>query len=323
VGGAREQRETLRIAREGRPHPLRDEKILTAWNGLMISALAVGGRVLGDERYVAAAARAADFVLAELRVNGRLQRSGKDGRTSGPGFLEDDAFFVAGLLDLYEATFEHRHLAEALALAAQTEHLFADDEHGGWFRSAGDHEQLLAREKPSHDGAEPAGGSVALLNVLRLSTITGNDRWRQIADRALRAHAATLQGQPSALHEMLLALDYFVATPPEIVLVWASGEGPPAAFVDPLRRTFLPHRALLGAAAGANLDALAQLAPIAGGKTTLSGRPAAYVCELGTCRLPTTEPAAMEAQLAAQDPSIKPNTTVVSGQSGTSKATPE
>ena len=292
-------REILRAAREARPHPLRDDKILTSWNGLMISAMAVGGRVLAEPRYVAAAARAADFIIAALGTDGRLHRSWKDGQASGPGFLEDDAFFVAGLLDLYEATFDQRRLAEALMHAERTESLFADGERGGWFRTADDHEKLVAREKPNQDGAEPAGGSVALLNVLRLHTITGDGHWRRIAERALRAHAPTLGEQPAALHEMLLALDYFTDAPPEVVLIWASGQRAPAAFVDPLRRTFMPNRALLGAAEGAELDALARLAPIAGGKIALSGRATAYVCERGECRLPATEPAARAAQLAA------------------------
>ena len=175
------EREALRVARAARPHLLRDEKILTSWNGLMISALAVGGRVLAEPRYVAAAERAAAFVIGGRDGNGRLQRSWKDGRGSGPGFLEDEAFFTAGLLDVYEATFNRRWLAEALLHAECTESLFADEEHGGWFRTAGDHERLIAREKPSYDGAEPAGGSVALLNAVRMHTFTGDDRWRAIA----------------------------------------------------------------------------------------------------------------------------------------------
>jgi uncharacterized protein YyaL (SSP411 family) len=295
-----EAREILRTAREARPHPLRDDKILTSWNGLMISALAVGGRVLAEPRYVAAAARAADFVLHALQKDGRLQRSWKDGRVSGAGFLEDDAFFVAGLLDLYEATFDRRWLAEALRLAEQTETLFADEEYGGWFRSAADHEALLAREKPNYDGAEPTGSSVALLNALRLQTITANDRWRLIAERALRAYAPTLTEQPAALHDMLLALDYLTDVPPEVVLVWPADQGAPAAFLDPLRATFLPNRALLGAADGSGLEDLARLAPVAAGKTMLSDQATAYVCERGTCKLPTTDPATLEAQLAAR-----------------------
>jgi hypothetical protein len=295
-------REILRVARQARPHPLRDDKILTSWNGLMISALAVGGRVLAEPRYVAAAARAAEFIFGALAANGRLHRSWKDGQISGPGFLEDDAFFAAGLLDLYEATFESRWLARALAQAAQTERLFADTERGGWFRTAADHETLIAREKPNYDGAEPAGASVALLNVFRLHTITSDDRWRKIAERALRAYAPALSEHPAALHEMLIALDYFSDVPAEIVLIWAAGERFPGALVDVLRRTFLPNRALLGAAEGAQLDALAQLASIAAGKTTLANRPTAYVCERGVCRLPTTDPATLEAQLAAREP---------------------
>jgi uncharacterized protein YyaL (SSP411 family) len=227
-----------------------------------------------------------------------LQRSWKDGRTSGPGFLEDDAFVVAGLLDLYEATFERRWLSEALMLAERSEHLFADGERGGWYRSATDHERLVAREKPSHDGAEPSGASVALLNVLRLHTLTGDARWRRIGERALLAYAPAL-ATPGALHDMLLALDYFVDTPAEIVIVWPHGTSAPPALLDPLRRTFLPNRAALGAAEGADLDALARLAPIAGGKRALGGEPTAYVCEAGTCQLPVTDPAALEAQLVA------------------------
>jgi len=293
-------RELLRTAREARPHPLRDEKILTAWNGLMISALAVGGNVLDEPRYVAAAAHAAAFVLGALRRDGRLQRSWKDGRPSGPGFLEDDAFFVAALLDLHEATFETRWLAEALALAARTETLFGDDEHGGWFRTAGDHETLLAREKPNQDGAEPSGASVALQNAVRLYALTGDERWRRIAERALEAYAPMLREHPTALHEMLLGLEAFVSTTPEIVLVWPAGSSSgPDAFRDLLRRTYVPSRALLGASEGDELDALARLAPIAAGKTAVDGRPTAYLCERGACRLPTTDPAVLEAQLAA------------------------
>jgi uncharacterized protein YyaL (SSP411 family) len=295
-------RETLLSAREQRPLPLRDDKILTAWNGLMISAMAVGGRVLAEPRYVAAACHAADFVLAELRKDERLQRSWKDGRCSGPDFLEDDAFFAAALLDLYEATFDHRRLAQALNLAERTERLFGDAEHGGWFRSATDHEKLIAREKPNYDGAEPSGASVALLNVLRLYTLTGDDRWRRSGEDALRSYTPTLREQPAALHDMLLALDYFIGKPPEIMLVWTPGQGPPAAFVKPLRQSFLPNRALLGAAEGPDLAALAQLAPIITGKATLSGRPTAYVCQQGACRLPTTDPAVMASQLASVSP---------------------
>jgi uncharacterized protein len=295
------EREILRVARELRPHPLRDEKILSAWNGLMISAFAVAGFAFGERRYVDAAERAATFVLAAMRKDGRLQRSWKDGRTSGPGFLEDDAFLTAALLDLYEATFDARWLAAALEIADGTERLFADGERGGWYRTAADNETLLAREKPMHDGAEPSGASVAVLNALRLATITGDDRYRATAERALRAYAPALERGPS-LHDMLLAVDYAVDTVPEIVLVWPARAAAAAdAFLAPLRSMFLPNRALLGAADGDSLARLATLSPLAEGKALLDGRATAYVCTRGTCRLPSEDPAAMVGEMAALD----------------------
>jgi uncharacterized protein YyaL (SSP411 family) len=295
-------REILRLDRESRPHPILDDKILAAWNGLMISALAVGGRVLDEPRHVAGASRAAGFALDRLRIDGRLQRSFRDGRTSGPGFLEDQAFLVQGLLDLYESTLEPRWLAEAIALAGQGETLFADAAAGGWFRSASDHEQLVAREKPGHDGAEPSGASVALLDALRIHAFTSDDRWRQVAVRAFQAHAAVLEQQPAALHEMLLALDYFTDDAPEVVVVWPEGSAPPAGMMDFLRRTFLPNRALCGGEEGARTAALARVAPIAEGKLAIGGRPTAYVCARGTCEAPATD----AAQLAERLSRVKP-----------------
>jgi len=295
-------REALRLERESRPHPILDDKILTAWNGLMISAMAVGGRVLAEPRYVESAWRAADFALGQLRIAGRLRRSFRGGSTSGPGFLEDQAFLVQGLLDLHEATFEPRWLAEALALAEQGEDLFADPEAGGWYRSAGDHERLVAREKPAHDGAEPSGASVALLDALRLHAFTSDDRWRQVAIRAFQAHASVLEQQPAALHDMLLALDFFTDAAPEVVLVWPEGGEPPADMVDVLRRTFLPNRVITGAEEGSRCDSLARIAAVARDKAALGGRPTAYVCERGTCQVPAMDAAALTASLAPVKP---------------------
>jgi uncharacterized protein YyaL (SSP411 family) len=295
-------RETLRLAREARPHPLLDDKILAGWNGLMISAMAFGGRVLAEPRYVAAAERAAGFALSGLRVAGRLQRSVREGRTSGPGFLEDAAFLAQGFLDLFEATFDPRWLAEAVALAEETERLFADAGRGGWYRSAADHETLVARERPSHDGAEPSGASVAALNALRLSALTGDDRWRRVAERALAAHAPTLEAQPGALHDMLLALDLHAGGPREVVLVWPAGEGPPAHLLDVVRTTFLPGHVLAGAAEGPALEALTRVTPLAAGKQALGGRPTAFVCERGACQAPAFDAAALRARLAAAGP---------------------
>jgi uncharacterized protein YyaL (SSP411 family) len=296
-------RAALLEARSRRVPPLRDEKVLAAWNGLAISALAVGGRVLAEPRWVEAARRAAGFVLAEMRRDGRLLRSWTAGRAAPvPGFLEDHAFLVQGLIDLYEATFEVRWLREALDLAEATERLFADRKGGGWFASAEDHERLIAREKPTHDGAEPSGASVAVLNALRLLAFTADDRWRAVAERALRAHAPTLAEHPQALHDMLLAVDFHGDAVREVVLVWPAGEPAPEPFLAVLRQTFLPSRALAGAPEGPALAALGQVALVARDKKAAGGRPTAYVCEKGACRLPAIEPEKLRAQVEPVKP---------------------
>jgi uncharacterized protein YyaL (SSP411 family) len=305
-------RAKLYDVRARRPPPLRDEKVLAAWNGLMISGFAVAGRILGEPRYVAAATRAADFLLAHLRAqtsstgaggSGRLARSFKDGRPGPAGFLDDYAFVTAGLLDLYEAGFERRHLEAALALADETERLFGDAGGGGWFMTAGDHEALLAREKPTYDGAEPSGTSVALLNALRLATFTSDDRWRAVATRAFASVGAVLANRPMAMTEALLALDWATDHAREIAVVWPRGAGAESAapLLEALRKTFAPN--VVRVAAGEDeLAALAKVTPFVEGKTALDGRPTAYVCERGACQLPTHDPAAFVAQATRRSP---------------------
>src|SRR5512138_2946429 len=299
LAGAREK---LREVRERRVHPSRDEKVLASWNGLAVSALAFGGRVLGEPRWVAAAARAADFVLGRMVKDGRLQRVWRAGVAGVPGFLDDHAFVAQGLLDLFEATFEPRWLEAALALSERTEALFGDPAGGGWFTTATDHERLLAREKPTHDGAEPSGASVAVLNALRLAAFTTDDRWRARAEGALRLYARTLEEQPLALAELLLALDLATDDAREVVLVWPDGEPAPEPFVSVLRRTFLPSRARAGAPQGAGVERLGRVAPVAAGKVAAGGTPTAYVCEKGSCRLPAIAPEKLAGQLGTVRP---------------------
>jgi uncharacterized protein YyaL (SSP411 family) len=296
------QRAALYAARARRSPPFRDEKILASWNGLAISAAAVAGRIFGEPRYVDAAARAAAFVLEQMRPAGRLARSAKDGRTGVAGFLDDYAFVCAGLIDLYEATFEARWLRDALALAGEVERLFADPA-GGWFMTAADHERLIAREKPTYDGAEPSGTSVALLNALRLAAFTSDDRWRAIADQAFAAIAPTLAENPLALTEALLAVDWASDEPKEIAIVWPRDAGADAArpLLDVVRRAFVPNRAL-AAAADTDAPALAALAPFIADKTAAGGRATAYVCVRGRCELPVHEPDALAALLSRRLP---------------------
>jgi uncharacterized protein len=289
-------------ARALRVPPLRDEKILTAWNGLMISGLANAGRILDETRYVQAAARAAEFILTRLRgPNAELWRSYKDGRAHQAGFLDDYAFMVAGLIDLFEASFETRWLVEALGLARLMERRFSDPA-GGWYASGESHETLLARAKPSFDGAEPSGSSVALMNALRLAVLTDDDEWRQLAARGFLAQAKVLTERPLAMTEALLALDFYWDCPREIAVLWPTGQADAAApLLSVLRRTFLPSRALTGAS-DAEVASLGKVVPFVRDKTTQSGQATAYVCRQGTCQLPTTDPEQLRVQLTGPCP---------------------
>jgi hypothetical protein len=296
-----ESRDGLYAGRAKRPSPLRDDKILTAWNGLMISAHAQAALVLGEERYAQRAARAAEFVLTRMRKDGRLLRSYKDGRPRHTGYLDDYAFLIAGLLDLYEATGEPRWLREALALDGLLEKLYEDKEHGGYFMTSHDHEALLAREKPAHDGAEPSGNSVQALNLMRLHELTTEDRYRQRAERTLRAFGSRLAQAPAALSEMLLASDFHLDTPKELVIITPGSRNEAEPLLAKLRSTFVPNR-VLTVAAEADLTAQSRLVPLLRGKVARRGQATAYVCERRVCRFPTSDPEVFARQIQKVEP---------------------
>jgi uncharacterized protein len=301
-----EARRKLYEVRRKRVPPLRDDKILAAWNGLMISAMAVGGHVLDEPRYVEAAARAADFVLGRMRADdGRILRRfapatlvpSMDRRVSAQSFLEDQAFVAQGLLDLFESRSEPRWLEEAIAVSEALETHFADGDRGGWFMTARDAERLIAREKPTYDGAEPSGTSIALRNVLRLAAFTTDDRWRVIADKGFGSIAEILQSRPLAMTEALIAADFFLDVPLEVALVWPPTAGANAArpLFDVLRARFVPNKVV---AAGPEGAAIAARVPFLVGKVAQSGKATAYVCERGRCDLPTTDAETFGKQLA-------------------------
>jgi len=292
-------RAALYEARARRPPPLRDDKVLTSWNGLMISAFARGALVLDRSDYAERARRAADFVLRELRTDeGRLLRSHMDGRARHNGYLDDYAFFIQGLLDLYEATFEPRWLREAVALQAQLDARYLDAGHGGYFMTSSDHEELLARDKPAYDGAEPSGSSVALMNLLRLEELTGKEEYRQRAERGFAAFSVALSRGGSGLPKMLAALDFYLDAPREVLIVAPEQDGDPAPLLSRLRRTYLPNRILAVTTEGAALEATSAVLPVIEGKLAIRGRTTAFVCERGRCELPTSDPDVFARQLA-------------------------
>jgi len=302
-------REKLYRARAKRPAPLRDDKILTSWNGLMISAMARAGFVLRDDELIRRAALAANFVLDNLVVEGRLRRSYNVGQARFEGYLDDYAFFIAGLLDLFEASWEPGWLEQAIRLQAELDRRYRDRSGGGYYMTAADAEVLLAREKPAYDGAEPSGNSVALMNLLRLSELTLNDTYRATADGLLRGFSTVLTRRPTAVAEMLLALDFKLGEPKEVVIVTPDRPDQAEPFLSVLRRSFIPRKVVVVAAAAGEQQKLAKLVPLVRGKLALKGEVTAYVCQAGVCSLPTTDIDVFERQLrtksdAPNDPDV-------------------
>ncbi len=293
-------RTALLVARGRRTPPLTDDTVIVAWNGLMISAFARAAQTLGEPARIGPARRAADAILTHAR-DGRLPRTLHDGAPHGRGYLEDHAFLAAGLLDLYETTGEPRWLDDALRLQDALDQHFADPA-GGWFRTADDAEALLVREKPDFDGSEPAGNSVALQNALRLHELTGDDRWRERAERTLRAFGPALARGPRGLARMLSALEFSLDRAKQIVIVTPPrGEGADSLLAV-LRGRFLPNRALVVVPEGASPSALGAVGSLAAEKTALDGRATAYVCERRVCQRPTNSPDAFARELERVTP---------------------
>jgi uncharacterized protein YyaL (SSP411 family) len=277
----------LLAAREQRVRPGLDDKRLTSWNALMISALADAGAVLGEERYRDAAVRAAEFVLRELRDGeGRLLRTYNAGRAHLNAYLEDHAYLLEALLTLYEATFDPRWFGEARALADTIIDRFGDAERGGFFSTASDHEALIARRKELEDTPIPAGGSAAAFGLLRLARLTGEARYEEAALGQIRLVHEMAPRHPYAFGHMLQAIDFLVADVREVALV-GDDRGPLEQVV---REAFRPHIVL----AGGPEDGV----PLLAGRSPVDGHAAAYVCEHFTCRRPVTEPDELRALLA-------------------------
>lgn len=275
-------REKLLAARSGRIRPHLDDKILTAWNGLMISAFAKAAGPLNEPRYLEAARRSADFVLDKMVRQPFMEvlRRFRDGEAAVPGFLDDYAFLVQGLLDLYEAEFNPARLEAAVRLTEKQRELFEDSEQGGFFSTASGQEDLVLRMKDDYDGAEPSGNSVAALNLLRLAQITDRADFRGSAQKLLRACAQHLQENAQAVPQMLVAYEFSIAEIQQIILV-----GPAQEFLEAVYHRFLPHSIVLAVDSEESRRVLSSYLPVIGSMSA----PGAYVCVNYTCRLPTTE----------------------------------
>ncbi len=281
-------RKTLFELRARRVRPLRDDKVLTDWNGLMIAALARAASAFDEPRLAAAAARAADFALANLRAkDGRLWKRWHDGVAGLPGTLEDYAFLSFGLLELYEATFEVRYLSEALALCETMVTHFADPGTGGFFLGADDAHDLPLRTKEAYDGALPSGTSLAILDCLLLARFTGRTELEDVARRALRAHASEAARAPAGFTMFLAALDFALGPTFEIVVAGDAAREETRAVLARLRRPFVPGKVLLLRPTGED-PPITRLAPYTREHRS-DGAPVIYLCRNFACQAPTRD----------------------------------
>jgi uncharacterized protein YyaL (SSP411 family) len=289
--GLAEAERILMRARSLRVRPHLDDKVLTSWNGLMISAFALGGAVLEDQRYADAARRAAEFLIARMYnpETGVLLRRYRSGDAAIPGFLDDYATAAQALLDLYEAQFDLRHLTLAVALTEKARELFEDRELGGFFSSGAGETDLVMRVKEDYDGAEPSGNSVAIANLLRLERITGRAEFRESAERALAAFGPRLEGAPVSLPYMLASAEFYLARPYEIILVGEKESPDTRALFRTLYRRFVPNRVIMLVDSPQSRTALAGGIPSIASMSPLDGRASAYVCQNYTCQLPVCE----------------------------------
>ncbi len=284
-------RQQLLEVRNRRPRPRRDDKALTAWNGLMISAFARAAQVLDEPRYRAAAQRAATLIQTRLtdQETGGLRRRYRAGEAAIPGFVDDYANLIQGLLDLYEASFDVRWLLWALDLQQKQDDLFWDEKDGGYFSTAGQDPNLLLRLKEDYDGAEPSPNSVAALNLLRLAAMTDRPAWRAKAEKLFSVFGSQMKEVPATMPQMLVALDFHLATPKLIVIAGQAGSPDTQALLREVHSRFQPNQVLLLADGGSGQETLAGHLEFIRDLRPIEGKATAFVCENDVCQLPARD----------------------------------
>ncbi len=286
-----EARTRLLAARQQRPRPHLDDKILVSWNGLMISALARAYQVLGEPAYLQAAKKATTFILTTLydSKTGRLLRRYRAGEARFDAHLEDYAFLVMALLDLYEADLDIRWLEQAVQLTERQIRLFSDRKEGGFFDTVPS-DTLLVRTKEDYDGAEPSGNSIAALNLLRLSEMLNHQQWRRMAETTLMLFSERLEQHPPSLPQMLVALDFYLDKPKQIIIAGKPEGADTRRLLRVMYERYLPNKVLLLADGGAGQEYLSQRIPFLKQVKMIDGKATAYICQNYACQLPTTDP---------------------------------
>lgn len=280
-------------ARSHKPRPHLDDKIITAWNGLMISAFARAAQVLNEPKYLAAATRAAAFVMARNYDPNThtLKRRYRDGEAKFPGHLDDYAFFTLGLLDLYEAGFDVKCLQQAVRLTETQLRLFRDEHSGaaGFFDTSGEDATILLRTQEEYDGAEPSGNAIAAWNLLRLAQMLNRPEWWNLAESIMRAFASRTEKMPHAMPQMLAAMDFSFDKPKQIIIAGNFEAHDTQALLAALHARFIPNKILLLADNAEGQQYLSESLPIMASLTRINNKATAYVCENYTCQLPTNE----------------------------------
>jgi uncharacterized protein YyaL (SSP411 family) len=286
--------ESIRVSlfkkREKRVRPLKDDKVLADWNGLMITALAKASVALDEPAYETASQKAAGFILRLMRdKQGRLSHRNRGGQSSITAFLDDYAFLIWGLLELYEATFDARFLKEALELNEVLIRHFWDEKDGGFYFTPDDGEQLLLRQKELYDGAIPSGNSVQMLNLLRLGRMTSNPELEKKAARTGRIYSKDVELSPSAFTQMMAAVDFGIGPSHEVVVVGATETENTKAMLKALWTEFSPNKVVLFIPTDKEPSAIFQIAPFTSRMTSIESKATAYVCQNYTCQQPTTD----------------------------------
>jgi uncharacterized protein len=286
-----QSRQKLFAIRAQRPRPHLDDKIISAWNGLMISAYARGAQVIDEPRYLEIATRSANFVRAKLYDPSRkiLYRSYREGRSNIEGFADDYAMVIQGLLDLYEVSFDVEWLKFAIQLQETQDRLFFDERNGGYFSNSGRDESVFVRMKDDNDGAEPAASSIAALNLLRLSQIYNDPKMAERAKKTIDAFATILLQFPSGMPQTLVAVENSLGKPRQIVIAGKKDSSETKALLKEVHRHFLPNTIVILADANEGQKYLGERNEAVRAMSLVQGKPAVYVCENFTCKAPVTD----------------------------------
>jgi len=287
-------RQKLFVLREKRIHPHKDDKVLTDWNGLMIAAFAKAAQVFDEQRYTEAAKNAVDFILKNMRrTDGRLLHRYRDNQAAILANLDDYAFLIWGLIELYETNFDVNYLKTALNLNRDLIMHFWDDKNGGFFFTPDDGENLLVRQKEIYDGAIPSGNSVAMLNLLRLGRMTANHDFEEKAAQIGKAFSDTATQLPAAHTQLMVALDFAVRPSFEIVIVGNHQGKDTMDILRILRTQFIPNKVILFRPSGQDAPDISRIAAFTKNLSSIDGKTTVYVCTNYTCKMPTTDTSKM------------------------------